>query len=109
MQLVEHLVERIFLQRIEADAENVGERRAPDPGWHGVLGGGRNQPIKRHHTGEPAHHRRQAAVAQNLVKPKPLPELIANMNWTSLTMLLGGDTRWINFDQCAGAYARQRG
>jgi hypothetical protein len=64
-QLVEDLIERIFLQRIEADAENVGERRASDPGRHGVLGGGRNQPIKRHHTDEPAHHRRQAAVSQN--------------------------------------------
>src|SRR5215468_4411186 len=109
MQLVEHLVEWIFLQRIEADAENVGERRSPNPGRHSVLGGGRNQPIKRHHTGEPAHRRRQAAVSQNLVKPKPLPELIADMNWASLTMLLGGDTRWINFDQCAAACARQRG
>jgi hypothetical protein len=98
MQLVEDLIERIFLQRIKADAENVGERPAPDPGRHGVLGGGRNQPTRRHHTGEPAHHRRQAAVSQNLVKPEPLPELIADMNWAGLTMLLSGDTRCINFD-----------
>ena len=37
MQLIEHLVERIFLQRVEADAKNIGERRTPDPGRHGVL------------------------------------------------------------------------
>jgi hypothetical protein len=48
-----------------------------------------------------AQHCGQVAVSQNLVKPKPLPELIADMNWASLTMLLDGDTRWINFNQCA--------
>jgi hypothetical protein len=37
-----------------------------------------------------------------------LPELVADMNRSGLTMLLGGDTRWINFDQCAGLRARRR-
>jgi hypothetical protein len=109
MQPVEHLVvERIFLQRVEADAENIGERRPPDPGRHGVLRGGGDQPIERHRTGEPTGYFRQAAVSQNLVKPKPLPELVADVNRSGLTMLFGGDTRWINFDQCTGSRAQRR-
>jgi hypothetical protein len=52
----------------------------PDPSQHGVLPSGRDQPIKRHHTREPACHHRQTARSQNLVKPEPLPELVADVN-----------------------------
>jgi hypothetical protein len=56
---------------------------------------------KHEQKGEPAHHCGQVAVSQKLVKPKLLPELIADMNWASLAMLLDGDTRRINSNQCA--------
>ena len=55
MQLVEHQIERVFLEGVEVDAENVGERRAPHPIGHRVLGARRYQPIERHHAGEFAH------------------------------------------------------
>lgn len=57
--------------------------------------------VKHEQKGEPARHCGQVAVSQKLVKPKPLPEPIADMNWASLAMLLDGDTRRINSNQCA--------
>lgn len=109
MQLVEHPIERVFRQPAEVDAENVGKRRAPDPIRHGVLGARCDQPIEHHRTGQPLHGGGQPAVAQNAVELEALPELIADMDRTGLTMPLGGDARWIHLDQgCAGCSRRCR-
>ena len=55
MQLVEHLVERVFRERVEVGAEDIGKRGAPDPIRHGVFGARRNQAIEHHRAGEPLH------------------------------------------------------
>jgi hypothetical protein len=89
MQLVEHLVKRVFLKPVKVDAEKVSERRAPHPIRHGVFGARRDQSIEHHRTGEPLHGCGQAAVAQNTVEFKAQPELVADMNGTGFAMALG--------------------
>ena len=106
MKLVEHLVERVFRNGIEVGAEQVAERGAPQPGRHGVFGGGRDQAIEHHRAGEPQHRCRQAAVAQDAVEFEAVPELMADMNRAGLAVALGGDARRIDFDQRA-AVGRQ--
>ena len=108
VQLVEHLVERVFLEPIEVGVENVGERRAPDPIGHRVLRGGCDQSIERHHAGEPAHRGGQLAILQNTVEFEPPPELVADMDGAAFTMPLGGDARRVDFDQSGAALSRRR-
>src|ERR1700674_4625848 len=107
MELVEHLIKRVFFQGVEVGAEEVAERGAPQPGRHGVFGGGRDQAIEHHRAGEPQHRCREAAVAQDAVEFEAVPELMADMNRAGLALALGGDARRIDFDQRAAA-GRQR-
>jgi len=108
MQLVEHLIERVFLERVEVGAEDVGERRAPDPVRHGVLRARRDQSIERHRAGQCPHRGRQLAVAQDVGKPQALPELVANMDRTRFPMVLGRNPRRIDLDQSATRRQRRR-
>ena len=101
MELIEHLVKRIFCESIEIHAEQVAERGAPHPIRHGVFGARRDQAIEHHRTGEPLHRHGQAAVAQNAVEFEALPELVTDMDRTGLAMALGRDPRWIDLDQRA--------
>ena len=39
MEFVEHLIKRVFLKGVEVRAEQVAERGAPHPIWHGVFAG----------------------------------------------------------------------
>src|ERR1700694_1799974 len=107
MQLVEDLIKRVFGEPIEVDAENVGQRRAPDPVRHGVLCGRSDQSIERHRAGEPARRRRQLAVVQNAVDPEALPELVADMDRASLAVLPGRDPRRVALDQSSGTGRRR--
>src|SRR5271165_211017 len=108
MQLVEHQIERVFLERLEVDAENVGERCTPDPIRHGVLGARRDQPIERHGAGQVPRRCRQLAVAQDVVEPQTPPELVADMDRTGFPMALGRYPRRIDLDQPTARPLRRR-
>ena len=89
MKLVEHLIKRVFLHSVKVGAEEVAERGAPQPGRHRMFGGGRNQAVEHHRAGEPQHRRREAGLAQDAVEFEALPELVADMDRTSLAVALG--------------------
>ena len=99
MQFVEHLIKRVFSKPLQVDIEDISERRAPDPVRHGMLGARRDQSIERHHTGEPLHCLRKPALAQNAIRLKPAPELIADMHRPSLAMALARHAAGIDLDQ----------
>jgi len=95
------LVESVFREPVEVDAENIAERSTPDPIRHGMFGAWRDQSIEGHRTRKLTHGLGQPAVAQNAVEFEPLPELIAHMHGSGLTVALRGDATGINLDQFA--------
>ena len=103
MKLVEHAIERLFVEPLKVDAEDIGERGAPYPRRHGVLRRWRDQPVERHHASQLAHARRQLAVAQNAIKLQTTPELMADMDRAGLPMQFSADAAGINFDQRTAA------
>src|SRR6516164_7255196 len=98
MQLVQHLIERILLQILEIDAKDIVKGGASDPSRHCMLGGGRDQSIKRHGASQLPHGLRQSELFQDGIKMKTLPELIADVHGPRFTMTLGGDASGVNAD-----------
>jgi hypothetical protein len=109
VQLVEGAVERLAVDRVEPGPQQIGERGAPDPSRHGVLGSRRDQPVEDHRTGEPLHRLGQSTVAQYGVEAEALPELHTNMHRPGLAVRFGGNAGRVDRDGGAGRGGRNSG
>ncbi len=110
VQDIENAVELVLGQIVEVGGQDVGQRRAPNPSRHGMLGGGRDQPVQGHGAGELARRKGQAEVLQDRLQAQTPPELVSDMHGAGFAMALGGDPARVerDIDRSGGQRLRVR-
>jgi hypothetical protein len=80
MQPVEIAIQRLITERGEVHAQDVRQRRAPDPVGHGMLRGRPHQPVQRHHFSQQLRARAQAGVSEDRIQLQQVPHLMAHVH-----------------------------
>ncbi len=106
MQPVEVAVQRFVAERGEVRAQDVGQRRAPDPVGHGVFGGGLHQAIQRHHFGQPLRSPTQPGVGKDRVQVQQAPHLMPHVHGPDFPFVF--ERHALRVDREAGVRRRRR-
>ena len=89
VQAIEVAIQRIVGERGEVRAEDVGQRRAPDPVGHGVLRGGPHQAVQRHHFRQALRPPTQPGRREDRIQVQQAPHLMAHVHGPRFPFVLG--------------------